>query len=147
MWCENRQFERKFGVKTEFGVGNLKEDGYVYAGKFKNQKMKKIHLLLMLIPVSIIVMVVSGYRESSHQLYTRKEGFVPDEATAIKIAEAIWLPIYGKQVLERKPYKAELDSTKTKWIVVGTLHKKKGGEPCIVISKSDCKILLVSHGK
>lgn len=92
-------------------------------------------------------MVVSGYRESSHQLYTRKEGFVPDEATAIKIAEAIWLPIYGKQVLERKPYKAELDSTKTKWIVVGTLHKKKGGEPCIVISKSDCKILLVSHGK
>lgn len=72
--------------------------------------------------------------------------YVPDEETAIKIAEAIWLPIYGDKIYNCKPFKARLVQSKI-WIVEGTLHEAKGGVPYIEIQKKDCKILKVSHGK
>src|SRR5262249_7899264 len=31
-----------------------------------------------------------------------KEGYVPDAATAIKIAEAVWIPIYGEETLKNE---------------------------------------------
>ena len=41
--------------------------------------------------------------------FTTHKDYVPDEVTAIKIAEAVWLPIYGKEILEKqKPFKAVL---------------------------------------
>lgn len=74
-------------------------------------------------------------------------GFVPNEKTAIKVAEAIWVPIYGTQVLNKKPYEAELKGD-TVWVIQGTLPETDlGGVPYIEIRKSDCKILKVSHGK
>ena len=78
--------------------------------------------------------------------YIPEDGFVPNAETAIKIAEAIWLPIYGEQVLDKKPYKTILvDDT---WHVYGSLPENaKGGVPLIEIRKSDCKILKVTHGK
>jgi hypothetical protein len=73
--------------------------------------------------------------------------FVPNEETAIKIAEAIWLPIYGEEVYEKKPYRVSLSKNKV-WIVKGTLPKNsRGGVPYIEIRKSDCKILTVTHGR
>jgi hypothetical protein len=52
--------------------------------------------------------------------YIPKEGFVPNDSTAIKNAEAIWLPIYGKDVLRKKPFTARL--VKGVWIVEGHIH-------------------------
>ncbi len=72
-------------------------------------------------------------------------GFVPDEKTAIKIAEAIWYPIYGNEIFEEKPFKAELKDSV--WIVRGTLNYDVGGVAYIEIQKRDCKILKVTHGK
>lgn len=46
------------------------------------------------------------------------EGFVPDEETAKKIAEAVWTPIFGNQS-EYKPFVVVLIDNKT-WIVSGT---------------------------
>lgn len=38
-----------------------------------------------------------------------KHGYVPDAATAIKIAVAVWEPIYGEaKISEEKPYRAVL---------------------------------------
>lgn len=71
--------------------------------------------------------------------------YVPDAETAKKIAEAIWLPIYGTNVLNEKPYNAELKMNV--WIVTGTLKDELGGVAYIEIQKSDCKILKVTHGK
>lgn len=71
---------------------------------------------------------------------------VPDETTAIKIAEAIWLPIYGEKIYTKKPFVAKLESKK-KWIVTGTLQNQKGGVPYIEIQKDDGKILMVTHTK
>lgn len=73
--------------------------------------------------------------------------YVPNEETAKKIAEAVWLPIYGEKIYSQKPYVVSLldDSV---WVVKGTLPKnKRGGVAYIEIQKSDCKILKVTHGK
>jgi len=78
--------------------------------------------------------------------YVPEEGFVPNEETAIKIAEAIWLPIYGENIYRKQPFEAKLENEV--WIVNGSLPQGwKGGVPYIKIRKSDCKVLKVEHGK
>lgn len=80
--------------------------------------------------------------------YQPKQGLVPDEQTAIKIAEAIWYPIYGEKILkENKPYDVTLQGDSL-WIVVGYLEEgSSGGVPYIHIIKSDCRIVRVYHTK
>ncbi|WP_372472541.1 YbbC/YhhH family protein [Capnocytophaga sp. ARDL2] len=74
--------------------------------------------------------------------------YVPNAETAIKIAEAIWLPIYGDKVLNKKPFIATLNQDGKVWIVKGSISEDVlGGYPIIEIQKSDCKILKVSHSK
>ena len=72
------------------------------------------------------------------------EGYIPNETTAIKVAEAIWLPIYGKEIYEYKPFKAILGDNDV-WIVSGTVHTQKGGSPFALIQKKDGKIIDVYH--
>jgi hypothetical protein len=73
-------------------------------------------------------------------------GFVPDAKTAIKIAVAIWEPIYGeKPIADQKPYRASL--TNGVWIVEGTFHGSGFGQVAAArIAKDDGKILMVSYG-
>ena len=74
--------------------------------------------------------------------------YVPDKETAIKIAEAIWLPIYGVKIENNKPFIAQLINDNSTWVVEGTLEKGRlGGVPYIEINKKDCRILKVTHGK
>jgi len=71
---------------------------------------------------------------------------VPDEKTAVSIAKAIWLPVYGEEVLKKKPFKAKL--LNGVWIVTGSLPKDTlGGVPIAEISKSDGRVNRMSHGK
>jgi hypothetical protein len=79
--------------------------------------------------------------------YSPKEGFVPDEKTAIAEAEAILAPIYGeKQVASERPYTARLNGGV--WIVQGSLPDEDvGGVAEIQIRKADAAVMLVSHGK
>ena len=76
------------------------------------------------------------------------DGFVPNEETAAKIAEAIWLPVFGEEgVIPYKPYQVELKDGRV-WIVRGTRKiPALGTLPYIEIQKSDCKILRISHGE
>ena len=77
----------------------------------------------------------------------RVDGFVPDKTAALKIAEAMWIPIYGDKVLKQKPYRCSLVGDSV-WVVEGTLKAGfVGGTAYIEISKKDCKILKVTHGK
>lgn len=75
------------------------------------------------------------------------QGLVPDARTAISIAVAVWEPIYGeKQIASERPYRATLADGK--WTVTGSLPKGwVGGTAVAVISKSDGRVLRVSHGK
>jgi hypothetical protein len=77
---------------------------------------------------------------------SRANGFVPNEETAIKVAEAIWLPIYGKKIYDCQPFVAKLRDDQV-WIVQGTLKTELGGVPYAEIQKSDCKVLKITHTK
>lgn len=66
------------------------------------------------------------------------DGFVPDGETAIRIAEAVWLPIYGSEIKYYKPFAVEL--LDTVWHVKGDRGADFGGIIHLYISKKDAKI-------
>ena len=80
--------------------------------------------------------------------YIPPHGYVPDAATAIRIAVAVWEPIYGKEkIASQQPYIASLKGDV--WTVVGTFHCKGhcvGGVASAEISKRNGTILRVIHG-
>jgi hypothetical protein len=84
--------------------------------------------------------------------YQPPNGYVSDEKTAIAIADAILLPIYGSEQLSKeKPLVAELKNGV--WFVSGSLPKPPegslsvGGTAEVEISQRDGRILRVSHGE
>jgi hypothetical protein len=84
---------------------------------------------------------------SSTHSYKPPGGYVPDAETAIKIAVAVWEPIYGRDNIARqKPYKARLVGSV--WIVEGSLPEfVLGGVALAEIAKDDGRVLRVSHSK
>jgi hypothetical protein len=86
-------------------------------------------------------------RSSNRANYKPKDGYVPDEQTAIAIAVAVWTPIYGKDKIEgEKPFKAQLKSGV--WTVTGSLPEGfDGGVAEADIAKDDGRILRVIHGQ
>ena len=109
------------------------------------------NLFLSLLCLFLVVTFLSSNEfvkcENENQKgYVPAEGFVPNEETAIKIAEAILIPIYGERVLEKRPFIAKLEGGV--WSIKGTLPEGYlGGVPYVKIQKSDCKILMVRHSK
>ncbi len=107
---------------------------------------KRRHLLIIVVLVAVFASpgVTS---ESKPPTDVPKAGFVPDQATAIRIAEAVWIPIYGEvQIASEKPFVAELKGDV--WVVTGTLQADvDGGVAIAEIAKRDGRIIRVSHGK
>ena len=69
-----------------------------------------------------------------------------DEATIVKLAEAVLVRIYGEKVLNQKPWIVTENDKSFK--IEGTLPKGYwGGVAEIVIRKSDAKIISFTHGK
>jgi len=77
--------------------------------------------------------------------YKPANGFVPDEATAVRIAEAVLIPIYGEeQIKSERPFKATLKDGI--WLVQGYLPRGlKGGTGIVKIAKSDARIVFLIH--
>lgn len=90
--------------------------------------------------------VIFAQDERPHN-YMPPSGYVPDAQTAIRIAEAVWEPIYGKEkIASERPFRATLKNGV--WIVEGSLPSgMTGGVAIAEISKKDAKVLRVSHGK
>ena len=71
------------------------------------------------------------------------DGYVPDAKTAVRIAEAVLIPVYGmKQIAWEEPFIATLDNDV--WTVSGTLNCKStativcvGGTAVVQLSKKD----------
>lgn|SRR6266568_4539693 len=72
---------------------------------------------------------------------------VPDEATAIRVAEKVLIPIYGKKQIEsERPFTAKLVGNV--WEVWGYLPPTMdGGVAEVRIDKRNGRILKISHGK
>jgi hypothetical protein len=75
-----------------------------------------------------------------------KNGFVPDESTAVKIGEAAAIAQFGTtRISKEQPLHARLYGNT--WIIKGTLHPlgAYGGTAVIKLSKADGKILFMTH--
>jgi hypothetical protein len=75
-----------------------------------------------------------------------KDGFVPDEVTAVKIGEVAAIAQYGeKTISQERPFRARLYGDT--WLVIGTLHPEGalGGTAVVKVSKSDGRILFMMH--
>ena len=88
------------------------------------------------------------------QGYTPKSGYVPDSVTAVKIGEAVLIPVYGeKQIASERPFTAGLKGNV--WTIEGTLHcpdgkggmttSCDGGTAVVKISKLDGRIMFMTH--
>jgi len=113
--------------------------------KTQSNNIKKNKLLLVTLILMMTVVFGTSFKKPVDDR-KKKSGFVPNKTTAIKIAEAVWFPIYGESIYKKKPYKVKLENGV--WIIEGTLPSaSKGGVPYIEIKKADGKILKVIHGK
>jgi hypothetical protein len=84
-------------------------------------------------------------------------GYVPDSKTAVRVAEAVLMPVYGEKRIEsEEPFTAKLE--KDIWTVSGTLwcsdgHGGRtsgmcvGGTAVVQISKVDAHIISMMHYK
>lgn len=79
--------------------------------------------------------------------YLPENGCITDPQTAVSIAEAVWLPIYGDMIYDELPFNVVLlkDSV---WLIEGTLDKGSvGGTVSMKILKKNGEILDVTHYK
>jgi hypothetical protein len=105
--------------------------------------MRKLVMFLTLV-LFLEIFGVLGFSQT--QSYLPENGFVPNDRTAIAIADVVLVEIYGeKQINEERPFSAKLEHEV--WVVRGTLHTPNGGVAEIRISKRDGCILHVTHGK
>lgn len=71
-------------------------------------------------------------------------GYVPDQKTAMRIAEAVLVPIYGEEhVKAEEPFRVSINGDI--WTVKGALHHEPGGNAEVKLSKKNGAILYLSH--
>lgn len=98
---------------------------------------------------------LAAAQQASGPGYAPTGGFVPDSATAVRIAVAVWIPLFGEgAVMKQQPFVATLKDSS--WTVHGTLKCPAGRETgCVVtggvamavIAKRDGTILSIAHGQ
>ena len=93
-----------------------------------------------------VAVLCCAAEEPKHN-YIPKDGYVPTADAAVKIAVAVWEPIYrADKISDEKPFHATL--AKGVWTVQGSLPKGwVGGVAFAEIAKADGRILRISHGK
>jgi len=111
--------------------------------------MKTI-LLIITLSLCVVINAPAGTsQDTSQPPATADMPAVPDlkldRATAIKLAEAILVRIYGEKVLRQRPWKVV--ESKNEFTITGTLHSQLGGVAEISISKSDARVIRYTHGK
>lgn len=96
--------------------------------------------------ITIALVALFTVPTASQKYYKPRNGFVPDEKTAIRVAEAVLIPIYGeKRIKSEKPFSAKLDHGV--WTVTGAIADGvEGGVAKIKISKSTGAVMSVTHG-
>jgi hypothetical protein len=114
--------------------------------KGENAVRYKIGLLCLLLAASL----------AYAQKLKTPAGPVHDSETAVRIAEAALVPVYGeKKIKSERPFLAELENDV--WTVHGTLHCPDGeggttthcagGVAVVKISKADGRIISMAHYK
>ena len=118
--------------------------------------MYKLRFLSCLMALSLMFLAAAQQQKTAKlgkRGYRPPSGYVPDAVTAVKIAEAVLVPVYGEQkIVSERPFKATLDGNV--WTVEGTLHcgsdKEEmcfGGTATVKLSKNDARVLFMIHYK
>ena len=113
-------------------------------------KFKKGKIIFVITAIIFLTGVITsmGLFVGNNRGYMPDKGVVPNEETAIRIAEAVWLPIYGDSIYSKQPFVAEYNEKEKCWYVSGTLPENTfGGVPEIKINRMNGEILYISHGK
>jgi hypothetical protein len=103
-----------------------------------------------------VLLLTTGALSQSVAGYKPAAGFVPDSKTAIAIAEAVLIPVYGKEQIEsERPFHAGLKDGV--WTVGGTLRCPDGkggfttdcdgGVAVLRLSKRDGRVLYMMHSE
>jgi hypothetical protein len=109
--------------------------------------MTRLRSIMLVVAIGIATADGAATSQSTAS-FIPPNGFVPDAATASRIAEAVWIPIYGeKAIATEKPFKATLRGDV--WTVSGKdlPPGATGGVAEADISKRDGRILRVIHGQ
>ena len=119
--------------------------------------MYKLRLLPYMMALFLMLFPATAQQQQSAKLerqgYRPPSGYVPDATTAVKIAEAVLVPVYGEQkVISERPFIATLDGHV--WTVAGTLYcgdgKSEmcaGGTATVKLSTDDARVLFMIHYK
>ena len=96
-----------------------------------------------------LIVLVAVFSKASAQLVPSEQapekGYVPDAATAVSIAEAVLLPLYGSKVIrQEQPFQANLRNDSV-WVVHSGRYTKGGSY--MEISKANGRILVAERGK
>jgi hypothetical protein len=100
---------------------------------------------LRMLVLSLLLTLVTHQISAGQNLPMPPQGVVPNEPTAVKIAEAVFPPVFGADVVDKfRPYHAQLKDGV--WTVYGTLKPgSRGGTPMMQIRRRDAKVLGVWH--
>jgi hypothetical protein len=121
------------------------------ADGLSHDQIDELHLLLGLLheEAGLASEILLGHglepaivrQTSKDQTFARPKAIVSDEETAMRIAEAIWIPIFGQELIVRqKPFRAKLENDV--WTVKGSLPEGcTTGAIVARISKYDGAIL------
>jgi hypothetical protein len=90
---------------------------------------------------------IEQVKQNTHHDVLKFREAVSTKETAVALAVAVWMSIYGKEKIEKEaPYQAI--RVGDCWFVSGSLEKGwLGGTAEAVISAADGRFLNVSHGK
>jgi hypothetical protein len=120
-----------------------------YKGRGRLRVSYKILQTAVVVVATLLQPAGRAFTQSSAysgEPFVPADGFVPDEATAIQIAEAVLNPIYGAQIEGEKPYISKL--VNGVWIITGSLPPNAvGGVFEIWINKKTGAIVRVRHGQ
>jgi hypothetical protein len=96
---------------------------------------------------ALLLIATMGAARKPHRQPLPADGVVPDEATAVRIAEAIFPPIFGEEEIGKfRPYHAQL--TNGVWTVYGTLKRgSRGGTPMVRMRKLDARVLEIWYSQ
>ena len=94
---------------------------------------------------AILILRINSLVRGMLRIVVREGLRMPNEATAVAIAEAVLIPIYGAaEVAADRSYRARL--TDGIWRVSGTLPPdRRGGTAVAMIAKDDGRIVRVFH--
>ena len=112
--------------------------------------MRRLIIAVSLFVIGIGMVHSQEPQETKELTLKPKGGYVPNAETAVRIGEAVLIPVYGeKQINQERPFKATPEGDV--WRVTGTLNcaapECAGGTAVVRISKTAAEILFMGYYK